>query len=349
MQHLNLFSKVTRAALICASLLLLTLATACKKDDNNSSNSGGNNSGGNNNNNDDPPSLTDYKNSNHAIFVGFLVGDGNDPADGYNPANAPDSLDYLEFFAGRDADESHWRAAQAKGTKIVVCHFIADAYYDGAANDPNAGDNDYNPNGNRSYNHWAKNMYNQHIVQDKLDGIDLDIESGTFGGGVGHNAANGDSLVTAVARYFGPNSTAGLTAAGKKPTFFYDTDGSGGFEQQMCINHKSDFDYILFQSYTTGNHYWNGTGVNSLASLVNYYGKEKLIFLVNGDSFVHPDGSQDQAGGDAKASQDLLDYAHWVKDNNGAGVGAYRMSRDYNHTPHFSISRQAIQIMNPAQ
>lgn len=347
MKHTKLQMQAGRFLVLLFSLFLIL--SGCKKKEDPATNNNNNN---NNNNNPPPadtPTLIDYKNSAHAIFVGFLVGDGNDPQESFNPANAPDSADYLEFFAGRDPNESHWRDAQAKGTKIVVCHFIKDAYYDGASNDPNAGDNDYDPNGPRSYNHWAKVMYNEHIVQDKLDGIDLDVESGTFGGGVGHNAANGDSLITAVARYFGPNSTAGLTTAGKKPTFFYDTDGSGGFEQEMCINHKADFDFILFQSYTTGAHYWNGIGVSSLPPIVSYYGKEKLVFLVNGDSFTYPDGHQDVPGGDAKATQDLLDFAHWVKDNGGAGAGAYRMSRDYNHTPPFAASRQAIQIMNPAQ
>lgn len=328
--------------------IIVAVAPGCKKDDIPLTP----------NDNDTLFTITDYKNSAHAIFVGFLVGDGNDPAAGFNPANAPDSIDYLEFFAGRDTVQADWSAAQAKGTKIVVCHFISDAYFDGSVKDPNATDSDYvitanfnrnAPTSTSSYNHWAKAMFKQHIIDDRLDGIDLDIESGTFGGDVKRNAANGDSLMVAVARYFGPNSTKGNTAAGKKPVFFYDTDGSGGFETQMCINHKGNYDYILFQSYTTGSHYWSGSGVSSLPSLVNIYGKEKLIFLINGDSFTYPDGHEDQSGGDAKASQDLTDYANWVKTNSGAGVGAYRMSRDYNHTPHFAVSRQAIQIMNPAK
>jgi hypothetical protein len=38
-----------------------------------------------------------------------------------------------------------------------------------------------------------------------------------------------------------------------------------------------------------------------------------------------------------------------MKDNNGGGAGAYRMSRDYNHKPVFKNIREAIQIMNPAK
>jgi len=336
---------------VLATGLLLNIG--CKKNDNNSSNN-------NNNNNDTThaPTILDYKNSVHPVFVGFLVGDGNDPAESFNPANAPDSVDFLEFFAGRDTDPTHWRAAQDKGTKIVVCHFLSDAYFDGSIKDPHATDSDYYIGSNfsrtasvntSSYNHWAKAMFEQHITEDQLDGIDLDVESGTFGGDVKRNVYNGDSLMVAVARYFGPKSTYGTTAKGKKPIFFYDTDGSDGYETQMCLNHKDNYDYILFQSYTTGSHYWSGTGVGSIPNLAVTYGKEKLIFLVNGDSFLYPDGHQDQVGKDAQATQDLLDYAAWVKENGGAGAGVYRMSRDYNHTPPFAASRQAIQIMNPAK
>ena len=44
--------------------------------------------------------LIAYKNSAHKIFVGFLVGDGADAAASFNPANAPDSTDFLSFLQG---------------------------------------------------------------------------------------------------------------------------------------------------------------------------------------------------------------------------------------------------------
>jgi len=301
--------------------------------------------------------ILNYKASPHHIFVGFLVGDGNDPFGGYNPANSPDSIDFLEFFAGVDTVRADWRVAQAKGTRIVECHFMNNAYFDGSVKDPATLVAGYvNPVGfsqtkstaTSSYSHWAKDMYSQIVINEKLDGIDMDIESGTFGGDVA--TTNGDSLLTAVARYFGPNSTLGTVAPGaKKPVFFFDTDGTASTELAMYTPHKSNYDYVLFQSYTTGSHAWRGTGTVSFAPLVATYGLEKLIFLVNGDSFLHPDGGEDVAGGNVKASADLISFATWVRDNNGVGVGAYRMSRDYNHTPPFAVSKQAIQIMNPAK
>jgi len=304
--------------------------------------------------------LVAYKNSVHPIFVGFLVADGNDPVPSYNPANAPDSADYVEFFSGRDTTVADWRTAQAKGIKIVPCHFIEDAYFDGSLKDPATQVPGYvNPTGfdqtnstpTSSYNHWARDTYNKEIVSQKLDGIDLDIESGTFGGNVQRTAANGDSVVVAVARYYGPNCTqcSVMNSAGKKPVFFYDTDGSSGLESTMYTANKTNYSYVLFQSYTTGSHSWGGSGTASFGPLVTTYGADKLVFLVNGDSFIYPNGSQDVAGGDAKATSDLYSYATWVKANSAAGVGAYRMSRDYNHTPSFAVSKYAIQLMNPAQ
>lgn len=288
--------------------------------------------------------LIAYKNSPHKIFVGFLVGDGADPAASFNPVNAPDSLDFIEFFAGNDQNKSHWRAAQAKGTRIVVCHFLRDAYFDGSSKDPATPTSTATvPNANSTYDHWASAMYQQHIVVDSLDGIDLDIESGTLGDGV--SSTSYPKLLTSVAKYFGPSSTSPVTKSmGKKPVFFYDTDGSA--DNNTLVGPSSNYDYVLFQAYTTGSHFWSGSGTQNFGPLVTGYGLSKLIFLVNGDSFKHPDGSEDQAGGDAKATSDLYSYANWVKSNNGAGVGAYRMSRDYNHTPNFAVSRKAIQLMN---
>ena len=302
--------------------------------------------------------LLTYKKSPHHLFVGFLVGDGNDPAASYNPANAPDSIDFLEFFAGRDSTTANWRIAQARGTRIVACHFPRDAYFDGSIKDPATkapgyinppGFDQYHANSSSTYNHWARDIYAKEITKEGLDGIDIDIESGTFGEDVPNTATNGKNLLLALAKYYGPNCTAcTVGAGGKKPVFFFDTDRSARFEDSMYTAYKSNYDYVLFQAYTTGSHAWRGGGIKGFKPLVDFYGLEKLIFLVNGDSFMYPDGKQDRAPGDSVATADLLNYAAWVKANKGVGVGAYRMSRDYNHKPPFAASRQAIQIMNPA-
>lgn len=283
-------------------------------------------------------SLITYKNSPHHIFVGFLVGDGADSPDAYNPTNSPDSVDFLEFFAGNDPNRADWRAAQAKGTRIVVCHFLSDAWFDGSSKDPATPNSTATiPNSGSTYDHWAQAMYNKHIVADSLDGIDLDIESGTIGGQV--SAASVPNLLASVAKYFGPNSTSAPTLSmGKKAVFFYDTDGSA--DNNTYIGTKSNYDYVLFQAYVNGNHYWSGSGTQDFGPLISGYGADKLIYLVNGDDFST---SMTDA-----PTVSLLSYAQWVVQNNGIGVGAYRMSRDYLHTPHFAASRQAIQIMNPA-
>jgi hypothetical protein len=366
MKHVKDILLTCGVGLAIGCLSLMT--NGCKKNDTPKKTTTNDSSNNNNNNNTTHythnDSLVMYKNSAHHIFVGYLVGDGNDPFAGYDPANSPDSVDYLEFFAGNDSVQADWRTAQAKGTKIVVCHFVSDAYFDGSVKDPATqvpgyvnppGFNQTTPTATSTYYHWARDTYNKEIVGEQLDGIDLDIESGTFGTNteVGLNAQNGDSLVVALAMYYGPNCTSCTTlntaSQNAKPVFFYDTDGSISFENVMFGQHPGNYNYVLFQSYTTGSHYWNGVDTNSFAPLITTYGLNKLIFLVNGDSFIYPNGTQDQAGGDAKATASLYSYATYVKNNNGVGVGAYRMSRDYNHTPPFAVSRTAIQIMNPAQ
>lgn len=278
--------------------------------------------------NTDNQALIKYKKSHHHLFVGYLVGDGNDPYAGINPDNAPDSVDYLEFFAGRDSVRAHWRQAQAKGTKIVQCFFPK--YITGDT-----------LNGKVDYEYWAKNTFDQLITTDSLDGIDIDIESGTFGGPV--EVKDAVAFLIAVAKYFGPNSTYGKTVRGDKPTFFFDTDGSFNHfnDGPIFTPYKSNYDYVLFQAYTNGNRAWRGNGTKDFPPLIKLYGADKLIYLVNGDDFVGSNNND-------QVTDALFDYAHWVVQNNAIGVGAYRMSRDYDHNPHFYASRTAIQIMNPA-
>ncbi|MBB6110893.1 glycoside hydrolase family 18 [Mucilaginibacter lappiensis] len=340
---------LTRVGLPMLCMLALALTSSCKKDSGNSAEKlqtlGASKNSLKTQAATSNADLIAYKNSVHKIFVGFLVGDGADPAASYNPANAPDSTDFLEFFAGNDATRSHWRAAQAKGTRIVVCHFLQDAYFDGSSKDPATPTSTKTVASSTStYDHWSQAMYNQHIVADSLDGIDLDIESGTIDN-KNVTSSSYPNLLTSVAKWFGPNSTSAVTKSmGKKPVFFYDTDGS--LDNNTLTGTKSNYDYILFQSYTTGSHFWSSSSF-PLSSIASTYGSDKTILLVNGDSFKHADGTEDQSGGDAQATSDLYSYAtNWAKTNKVAGVGAYRMSRDYNHTPPFIVSRNAIQLMN---
>jgi Glycoside hydrolase family 18, BT1044-like len=290
--------------------------------------------------------LKAYKNSPHKIFVGFLVA-GDDPYEAYNPANAPDSVDFLEFFAGRDSSRAHWRAAQAKGTRIVACHFLADAYFDGSVKDPITPGTAKTASNTSTYDHWASQMYQEHIVRDSLDGIDLDIEYGTIDNQKVTRYSY-PNLLKSVAKYFGPNSTSPVTLSmGKKPVFFYDTDGT---LDGKLIGDKSNYDYILFQAYTTGNNAWAWhQGTSDFGSIIENYSEDKLVYLVAGDAFKHSDGKEDVTGSDKKVTDALLSYATWAKNHTAGGIGAYRMSRDYNHKPPFIVSRQAIQIMNPAK
>lgn len=294
--------------------------------------------------------LLAYKKSAHQLFLGYLVNDGNDPAAASSMLNVPDSVDIVVAFAGWDKDASHWATLQAKGTKILTCTFPGnDAYYDGSAKDTTT--TQKTPlSANSTYDHWAKAMHDKFIKGMGWDGIDVDIETGTFGGDAPAN--NAKAVLTSVAKYFGPNAQAGnLTKAGVKPIFIYDTDvdvagGSLGYNT-IYTPFKSNYTYVNFQSYVGGSRRWSGSKTSDLTPLLTAFDKTKLIVLTNGDEFKYPNGTEDTPGGDAKATKWLLDIASWTKTNGTAGVGAYRMSRDYNHTPVFSSTRQAIQIMNP--
>jgi len=294
--------------------------------------------------------LLAYKNSAHQIYLGYLVADGNDPVAATSMLNVPDSVDIVIAFAGWDKDPAHWKTLQAKGTKILTCTFPGnDAFYDGSSKDTTTNQKT-SLSSTSTYDHWAKAMYDKFITGMGWDGIDVDIETGTFGGDA--PASNAKAVLQSVAKYFGPNALAGkLTKAGQKPIFIYDTDvdvagGSLGYNT-IYTPLKSNYTYVNFQSYVGGNRRWGGSTTADLNPLLNMFDKTKLIVLTNGDEFKYPNGSEDTPGGDAKATKWLWDIAGWAKTNQTGGVGAYRMSRDYNHTPVFNSSRHAIQIMNP--
>lgn len=306
-------------------------------------------------------SLLAYKNSPHFLTIGYLTGDGADPNDATNPRFLHDSVDIACLFAGtyqrRQVDG--WRDAQKRGIKLVVTLVPNAAFFDGSVNDPFTklpgykrpfGLDSINPNINSTYHHYAQAVYDEIIAQDSLDGIDIDVEPGFYGSEC--KTENAENHLLALAQFFGPKCTACKVGAdGKKPLFVYDTDvdrQSGNLSPyRLYLPHKDNYDYIFFQSYTTGNRAWGGSGVNSLPALIDIFGPEKLLFLINGDTFQkHGDYTRDQA------ARNLLEYARFVKSGNGAngiGVGLYRMSRDYEHVPAnpWKYTRDAISILNP--
>jgi hypothetical protein len=300
-------------------------------------------------------SLIDYKNSAHPLFVGFLVG-GDDPVAATLLPNIPDSVDMVEMFGRYDTARADWQAIQAKGTKIIKCVFPNTAYFDGSVKDPATklpgytpppGLDSTKPVAGSTYYHYARELYAKYITDDHWDGLDVDIESGTFSRDV--PLSNAPGFLRAVAQYFGPNCTScSIAANGKKPILIYDTDGSADDDNNYKPT-KNNYDYVFFQAYTNGHHFWKGRGVADIPALAAYYGIAKFVPMVNGDDWLHANGSQDEPpAGDATTTSDLLDYARWCKQHGGGGIGAYRMSRDYNHTPPFGASRTAIQILNPA-
>ncbi|MBB6130924.1 hypothetical protein HDF22_005070 [Mucilaginibacter lappiensis] len=298
-----------------------------------------------------------YKKGKHQLFLGYLVADGNDPKEAYNMLNVPDSVDIVEAFAGYDTVSTHWRALQLKGTKIVICSFPkSDAFFDGSFNDGNGLKpltKFDKPTANSTYDHWARAMHDKYITQMGWDGIDIDIETGTFGNEA--PAENAASLLQSVAKYFGPKANIkSKTRAGVRPLFLYDTDvdteqGESLSYGKIYKPYKSNYSFVVFQSYIGGSRRWKGSAPAHLDPLLNAFDKDKLIILTNGDEWVYPNGTQDNApDGDQKASKWLFEIADWGVKNKIQGIGAYRMSRDYNHKPSFSVTRKAIQLINPA-
>ncbi len=289
--------------------------------------------------------LLAYKNSPHHPFYAWLSGDSA----AKDLLNMPDSVDFVDV-QNNPVDSAHWTIAQGKGMRLLIYHWISDAYFDGASTDPLKGATGYKkpsnynttkPNNTNSYHHLAQAWYNQIVGTWKLDGVDVDIEAGTFFGTV-LTVANGDSVLTALAQYFGPNCTkcsvptAG-PASGKKPLFFYDTDGSMN-DKEMYGKYAANYDYVPFQAYSTVSGMYN-TGITtaSFPSLEKTYGVNKLLYMSEGEYF-----SAYQPGV-APAAEDgsMLNFAQWIAGNragNQCGVAAYNGGADCGtHAAIFSL------------
>lgn len=168
------------------------------------------------------------------------------------------------------------------------------------------------------------------IVKYDYDGLDIDWEPS--GGGDGDGTLKGaggaylHELIKEMGKYFGP--LAKERPNGKYYYFLIDGEIWNASKESAPY-----LDYFITQAYGNG----STSSLNSRVSVLRnwcgeYYETRKHIFTENFESSWNSGGQ-------------LLNQARYMHaDGPKGGVGSFRLDNDYDNTPDYKYTRQAIQI-----
>nr|WP_295870483.1 glycoside hydrolase family 18 [uncultured Chitinophaga sp.] len=267
--------------------------------------------------------LLAYKNSTHQRMAGYFSGSLE------SLRQLPDSVDIINLW-GRFENGADFQERLSiihdlqknKGIKFVVTGWLDDL---------NSRFGPKNSSGTVANANWRTGVLamRDSIVKWGLDGIDFDIEDGII-------PANQDTLVTMMtelARYFGPSSTPPSPGA-PKFMFIWDSNKDGNYRPYQRT--YQNYDLVYVQAY------WRDT--SSFTYTFNTY-KNYIPFnkILVGVSF------EDQTGfGDDQ----MPAYAAWNPAGSiKGGVFSYKIEVDYTKSDsvynNYKYTRAAIQKMNP--
>lgn len=282
-------------------------------------------------------SLLAYKSRPHEIYAGFyrLEGPCYGPAPfGTNFSQVPDSLDILILFCFSPTSPvasqvPGWiNTLHTKGTKVILTgglDLVAGATHDSAG-----------------YAMTAKHIMDSVVNKYGFDGYDIDIESEPSGQDLTDKAG----VYKALSKYLGPKS-----GTGKLLTFDTNRSGSNSLFQKVYTM----VDYVWLQAYGRG----ASTLQSTWATFAPYIQSSQFV---PGFSFYEERGYPSNVWYDVtypvNGTGRAYDYARWEPTSGKkGGVFSYAIDRDAPLTsstdntlyaPTYIVSKQLIQIMNPA-
>ncbi len=282
-------------------------------------------------------SLLAYKSRPHEIYAGFyrLEGPCYGPAPfGTNFSQVPDSLDILILFCFSPTSPvasqvPGWiNTLHTKGTKVILTgglDLVAGATHDSVG-----------------YAMTAKHIMDSVVNKYGFDGYDIDIESEPSGQDLTDKAG----VYKALSKYLGPKS-----GTGKLLTFDTNRSGSNSLFQKVYTM----VDYVWLQAYGRG----ASTLQSTWATFAPYIQSSQFV---PGFSFYEERGYPSNVWYDVtypvNGTGRAYDYARWEPTSGKkGGVFSYAIDRDAPLTsstdntlyaPTYIVSKQLIQIMNPA-
>jgi hypothetical protein len=288
--------------------------------------------------------LRAYKKSNHQIFFAWIGGMGvaTDPNKVSIYDRIPDSLDIVSIWGSPGnknslSDLKLREFQKMKGTKFVISQ-NSDADFlnrwSGEANFAKTYDTSTDKL-NEGFEIVAKRIRDTIVVR-KWNGIDLDHEPNYCGcdWGILKDGNKWNMFLTVLSKYLGPLSGTDLYLM------------VNGEYNEITEETAKGITYITAQAY-------NCSGPNDLNNrrddLPPNFPVSKFIVTENFESYWSTGGVNYK---DPKLGTipSLLGMAYWQpKDGIKAGAGAFHAEYEYNLSPDFKFTRNAIQIMNPAK
>jgi hypothetical protein len=277
--------------------------------------------------------LRAYKKSDHPIMFGWYGpsgGNGHTPSMKDRWEGLPDSMDIVACWGGFPEYGSAQMKAmhdmqKLKGTRVVLTMF-ASGFSQAIAKDFSE------LPVQEGIDAMAKSIADS-ITKYGLDGIDIDYEPGEASERESIFSQDGGLLllVRALAPYFGPQSETGKLLI---------VDG------YLRDSVPPYIDYFVSQAYST-------SGPGNLQSRFNSaysmgLPPHKFVITENFESYWSTGGVNynDPILGTIPS---LLGMAYWnPTQGRKGGTGSYHIEYEYNNTPDYRYTREAIQIMNPA-
>lgn len=291
--------------------------------------------------------LRAYKARNdHEVFFGWF---GNWNADSPDMIgllrSIPDSVDIVSIWSGTPNREDLEYVQKVKGTRVtftIFAHKIPEEFMSGEKKDQ------VTKEGIEAY---AVSLV-ERMKREGYQGIDLDYEPGLLepGGGVFNGPLVGPNymwpdykenmaiFVKKLGEFIGPKSgTSNLLLIDGVP---YDV-------KPELVEY---FNYGIVQSYKSRGFYDLQGRFNRAAA--NGWTPEKYIFAETFEGGMYEKGGVNHQLREGEHVPSLLGMAHFLPEYNGkiatrkGGCGTYHMENDYNSTPNYRFTREAIQIMS---
>lgn len=272
--------------------------------------------------------LRAYKRSEHKLCFGwFGWWDGGIGASGRSSlSSAPDSIDIFSVFGKSMYNLTPEQIAdmryvqEVKGSKVVFTFLMQNVGFGFPQT----------PEGVIQYAHALCDTVRKY----GYDGIDLDYEPNYGGDGYFSDKNEVARFVKELGKELGPMS-------GTDKVLYL--DGEYSYILPEIVPY---FNLAISQAYAASN-YSKLDGRMRSAVNIGYKPEQLLVCeefqkyaSTGGVNFTLPDGT---------VVPSLIGMAHWAKDTEAGGCGAFHMELDYNNYPDWKYIREAIQIMNPAK
>lgn len=272
--------------------------------------------------------LREYRKSDHKILFGWFGywNGGVGASTRGSLASAPDSMDIFSVFGKYYYNLTPLQikdlrfAQEVKGQKVVFTFLMQNVGL-GFEN---------TKEGIVQYAHALLDS----VAKYNFDGIDLDYEPNYGGSGYFSDKANVKLFVETLGEKLGPMS-------GTDKLLILDGEYDTRAIDPAIVPY---FNYVITQAYSC-------TGYSNLDSRLRSatnigWKKEQFIVTEEFQKYASTGGVNFRLPSGERVPS-LVGMAHWAKERDAGGCGAFHIEFDYNNYPCYKYAYQALKVMNP--